>query len=70
VIVLSFAVVVIGGMGSIPGALIGSVMVGVLRAIAVHQFPELELFVVFAVMAGVLIIRPEGLFAPPKARTI
>ena len=57
VIVLSFAVVVIGGMGSIPGALIGSVMVGVLRAIAVHQFPELELFVVFAVMAGVQIGR-------------
>ena len=34
------------------------------------KFPELELFVVFAVMAGVLIVRPEGLFAPPKARTI
>ena len=70
VIVLSFAVVVIGGMGSIPGALIGSLMVGILRAIAVHQFPEFELFVVFAVMAIVLMIRPEGLFAPEKARTI
>ncbi len=70
VIVLSFAVVVIGGMGSIPGALIGAVMVGMLRAFAVHQFPELELFVVFAVMAIVLMIRPEGLFAPIKARRI
>jgi len=70
VIVLSFAVVVIGGMGSIPGALIGALMVGILRAVAVHKMPELELFVVFAVMAGVLIIRPEGLFAPAKARTI
>lgn len=70
VIVLSFAVVVIGGMGSIPGALIGAVLVGVLRAIAVHKAPELELFVIFAVMAVVLIVRPEGLFAPPKARTI
>lgn len=70
VIVLSFAVVVIGGMGSIPGALIGAVMVGVLRAMAVHLMPELELFVVFAVMAIVLIVRPEGLFAPAKARTI
>lgn len=70
VIVLSFAVVVIGGMGSIPGALIGSLMVGILRAIAVHQFPEFELFVIFAVMAIVLMIRPEGLFAPEKARTI
>lgn len=70
VIVLSFAVVVIGGMGSIPGALIGAVLVGILRAIAVHKAPELELFVIFAVMAAVLIVRPEGLFAPPKARTI
>ena len=69
-VVLSFAVVVIGGMGSIPGALIGSLIVGILRAFAVHQAPILELFVVFAVMAIVLIIRPEGLFAPPKARKI
>ncbi len=70
VIVLSFAVVVIGGMGSIPGALIGSLMVGILRAIAVHKFPEFELFVIFGVMAVVLMIRPEGLFAPEKARRI
>ena len=70
VIVLSFAVVVIGGMGSIPGALIGSLMVGILRAIAVHKFPEFELFVIFGVMAAVLMIRPEGLFAPEKARRI
>jgi branched-chain amino acid transport system permease protein len=70
VIVLSFAVVVIGGMGSIPGALIGSVLVGLLRALAVHQLPEIELFVVFAVMAVVLVFRPEGLFAPAKPRKI
>ncbi len=70
VIVLSFAVVVIGGMGSIPGAIIGAFMVGLFRAMAVHLMPELELFVVFAVMAIVLIIRPEGLFAPAKARRI
>lgn len=70
VIVLSFAVVVIGGMGSIPGAVIGALMVGIIRAIAVHKLPEIELFVIFGVMAVVLIIRPEGLFAPAKARTI
>jgi branched-chain amino acid transport system permease protein len=70
VIVLSFAVVVIGGMGSIPGAIIGAMLVGILRAIAVHKVPEVELFVVFGVMAVVLMIRPEGLFAPAKARTI
>jgi branched-chain amino acid transport system permease protein len=70
VIVLSFAVVVIGGMGSILGAAIGALMVGLLRAYAVLQWPEIELFVVYAVMAAVLIFRPEGLFAPAKARKI
>jgi branched-chain amino acid transport system permease protein len=70
VIVLSFAVVVIGGMGSIFGAAIGSVLIGLLRAVAVHEFPQVELFVVFAVMAIILVIRPEGLFAPAKPRKI
>ena len=70
VIVLSFAVVVIGGMGSIPGAIIGALTVGIARAIAVHQLPEVELFVIYGVMALVLVFRPEGLFAPAKARKI
>ena len=70
VIVLAFAVVVIGGMGSIPGALIGAVVVGISRAASVHLLPEVELFVIYAIMAIVLVIRPEGLFAPPKARQI
>lgn len=70
VIVLSFAVVVIGGMGSIPGALIGAVAVGIARAWAVHKYPEVELFVIYAIMAAVLIVRPEGLFVPVKARKI
>ena len=70
VIVLSFAVVVVGGMGSIAGAAIGSLIIGILRAIAVHELPQIELFVVFAVMAIVLVFRPEGLFAPAKPRKI
>jgi len=63
-------VVVIGGMGSIVGAIIGALMVGLLRATAVHFVPELELFVIFAVMAAVLMVRPAGLFAPARARRI
>ena len=70
VIVLSFAVGVVGGMGSIAGAAIGSVIIGLLRALAVHELPQVELFVVFAVMAIVLVFRPEGLFAPAKPRKI
>jgi len=70
VIVLAFAVVVIGGMGSIGGAMIGSLAVGIARAAAVHLLPEVELFVIYAIMAAVLVFRPEGLFAPMKARKI
>ena len=70
VVVLAFAVVVIGGMGSIPGALIGAIIVGISRAAAVHMLPAVELFVIYAIMALVLCIRPEGLFTPIKARKI
>jgi len=70
VIVLSFAVVVIGGLGSLGGAALGALLVGVVRAIAVRYWPEVELFTIFAVMALVLIVRPRGLFAAPEARKI
>lgn len=70
VIVLAFAVVVIGGMGSIPGALVGAIVVGISRAASVHLLPQVELFVIYGIMAAVLIFRPEGLFVPIKARKI
>ena len=70
VIVIAFAVVAIGGMGSIPGALIGSLIVGLCRAAAVHLLPQVELFVIYAVMALVLAFRPEGLFSRMQARRI
>ena len=55
VIVLAFAVVVIGGMGSIAGAAIGSFLVGMAHAAAVHLLPQVELFVIYAVMSLVLL---------------
>jgi branched-chain amino acid transport system permease protein len=70
VIVLAFAVVAIGGLGSVEGALIGALIVGLTRAAAVQLFPELELFVIYAVMALVLAFRPYGLFARAQARKI
>jgi branched-chain amino acid transport system permease protein len=70
VIVLAFAVVVIGGLGSIDGAFIGALIVGLCRAIAVHLVPQVELFVIYAVMALVLVFRPQGLFTRAQPRKI
>jgi branched-chain amino acid transport system permease protein len=70
VIVIAFAVVAIGGMGSIEGALIGALIVGLCRAAAVHLVPQVELFVVYGVMALVLMIRPHGLFVRAQPRKI
>jgi branched-chain amino acid transport system permease protein len=70
VIIVSFAVVIIGGLGSIEGAAIGALVVGLARAVAVHTMPEIELFSIYLVMAAVLVFRPEGLFQSVKARVI
>jgi branched-chain amino acid transport system permease protein len=70
VIVLAFAVVVTGGLGSIEGALLGAFIVGICRAAAVHLVPQLELFVVYGVMALVLVFRPYGLFTQVQPRKI
>jgi branched-chain amino acid transport system permease protein len=70
VIVLAFAVVATGGMGSVEGALVGALIVGLARAAAVHLFPQLELFAIYAVMALVLVFRPYGLFTRVAPRKI
>ena len=70
VIVLAFAVVAIGGLGSVEGALIGALIVGLARAASVQLFPEVELFVIYGVMALVLAFRPFGLFTRAQARKI
>jgi branched-chain amino acid transport system permease protein len=70
VVVLSFAVVVIGGLGSLPGAALGAVIVGLVRSAAIHYAPEVELFVIYFVMALVLAFRPRGLFSLAEPRKI
>jgi branched-chain amino acid transport system permease protein len=70
VIIVSFAVIIIGGLGSIEGAAIGALVVGVARAASVHLMPDIELFSIYAVMTAVLIFRPEGLFQRVAARKI
>ena len=70
VIIVSFAVVIIGGLGSIEGAAIGALIVGLARALAVHTWPAAELFSIYVAMAVVLVFRPEGLFQRVQARKI
>jgi branched-chain amino acid transport system permease protein len=70
VIILAFAVVVIGGLGSMAGAALGSIIVGIVRSGSVHLLPEVELFSIYLVMALVLAFRPRGLFVAAEARKI
>lgn len=61
-LVLSFVIVVIGGMGSLEGAFIGSIIVGIARSFGIVYFPEIELAILFIIMIIVLLVRPQGLF--------
>ena len=64
-LVLAFIVVVIGGLGSLEGALVGALIVGVVRELGIAFFPEIELAVLYLIAAIVLLIRPAGLFGRP-----
>jgi branched-chain amino acid transport system permease protein len=62
-IVDAFAVVIIGGLGSMPGALIGALIVGFVRSAAIWLYPEFELLAIYVIVITVLIVRPQGLLA-------
>ena len=64
-VVEAFAVVVIGGLGSMRGALAGALIVGLLRAAAISFYAELEILAIYLVVIVVLIARPAGLFGKP-----
>jgi branched-chain amino acid transport system permease protein len=61
-VIEAFAVVVIGGLGSMRGALVGALIVGLIRALSIVFFPELEVLAIYIIVIGVLIFRPAGLF--------
>jgi branched-chain amino acid transport system permease protein len=65
-IVLAFAVVVIGGLGSMKGAFVGALVVGVLKSIAISTYPELEMLTIYIIVIAVLVIKPQGLFGGSK----
>src|SRR5690606_30737833 len=62
VLLLAVVVVVVGGIGSLTGAFVGSMAVGLLDAFAKAKFPELSYFTIFAPVILILLLRPTGLF--------
>ncbi len=65
-IIVVFAVVVVGGMGSIGGAIVTGMLLGVVEGLAKLVYPEASSIVVFVIMSIVLILRPAGLFGQEK----
>jgi branched-chain amino acid transport system permease protein len=61
-LVLAFVVVVVGGLGSLKGALVGALIVSIVRTAGIQFFPEVELAVLYLIAGVVLIVRPTGLF--------
>ncbi len=66
ILVQAFAVVIIGGLGSIPGALVGACIIGLLDAFGILFVPRLALALIFLAMTIVLAVRPSGLFGLPE----
>jgi branched-chain amino acid transport system permease protein len=66
-VVEAFAVVVIGGLGSMRGALVGALIVGLMRAAAISLVPEMEMLSVYLVVVAALIFKPAGLFGKATA---
>jgi branched-subunit amino acid ABC-type transport system permease component len=61
-IVQAFVITVIGGLGNLKGAFVGALIVGILTSFGILIFPVFELFIIFVVMAVILMVKPEGLF--------
>ena len=64
-VVEAFAVVVIGGLGSMRGAFAGALIVGLMRALAISFYAELEVLAIYLIVIVVLVARPAGLFGKP-----
>ena len=62
VLIVCFVVVVIGGIGSIRGALVAALLVGIVDTFGKVLFPQAAGVLVYVLMAAILLWRPEGLF--------
>jgi len=61
-LILAFIVVVVGGLGSLKGALVGALLVGFTRSFGIAILPEIELPLLFLIAGIILVVKPEGLF--------
>lgn len=68
VLILALIVVVIGGLGSVTGALVGALLIGQVQSLGVALVPQLAPFLLFGAMALVLVVRPDGLFGKAAVR--
>ena len=69
ILLLALVVVVIGGLGSIKGALVGALVIGQVESLGRALVPDLAPFLLFGAMGLVLLFRPQGLFGSPAAAT-
>lgn len=65
IIIQAFCVVVIGGFGSLPGTLVGALIVGEVLSFAIILWPQGAMALIFIITAAILIVRPWGLFGTP-----
>ncbi|GAI67253.1 unnamed protein product [marine sediment metagenome] len=61
ILLLALIVLVVGGIGSMPGALLGAMVIGLINAFGIALFPEIAMFLMYLVMIIVLLVKPSGL---------
>ena len=69
ILIPAFIVIVIGGMGSLRGAFVGSLLIGIADTFGKAYFPSTALFLIYLIMAVVLLVRPQGMFGIADRRT-
>jgi branched-subunit amino acid ABC-type transport system permease component len=62
IIINAFVVAVIGGLGSLKGAFLGALIIGLLSSFGTRFLPAFDMFLTFILMAAVLLLRPQGFF--------
>jgi branched-chain amino acid transport system permease protein len=65
IIIESFIVVVVGGLGSFPGAFVGALLLGLLEAFGTQLFPRAQMAIPYLLLSAILVLRPRGLFGEP-----